>query len=123
VFDFNDQNSLSMGDIQFLVLCCVKAVYKIFHISAALLEDELFKLVVDELRTTPRVNYSQMVKWVGESGYVRQFLLMLDDSYALEFQSTHNEEDYVDGTHLDPIYLGLKKEALFESCGELTLTA
>jgi hypothetical protein len=63
LFDFNELNSLSLVDLQFMLLSCINATYKIFGEKAdAASEDEIAKFLDKYFNDESRINISQMLK-------------------------------------------------------------
>lgn len=62
LFDFNELNSLSMIDVEFMLNCCISSTYKIHSITTELNEEELAKFVKDNFEDDSRINISQLIK-------------------------------------------------------------
>ena len=41
LYDFNELNSLSLIDLEFLIISCCDSIFKIYHIDAEVMEEEV----------------------------------------------------------------------------------
>lgn len=62
LFDFNELNSLSLIDVEFMLNCCISSTFKIYGISTEVNQDELSKFVSDTFADDSRINISQLIK-------------------------------------------------------------
>lgn len=62
LFDFNELNSLSLIDVEFILNCCISSTFKIHNISTEVNQEELSKFVSDSFTDDARINISQLIK-------------------------------------------------------------
>ena len=63
LYDFNELNSLSNIDIEFMIVAAQTACYKIFLIEGEVNEEETEHFVSGYFAQDKRVNVSQFLKW------------------------------------------------------------
>lgn len=62
LFDFNEMNSLSLIDVEFLLNCSISSTFKICRISTEVNQEEISKFVCDSFTDDARINISQLIK-------------------------------------------------------------
>lgn len=62
LYDFNELNSLSLIDLEFLFISVANSTYKIFFINATVNEEEISKFLSSHFSLESRINISQMLK-------------------------------------------------------------
>lgn len=62
LFDFNELNSLSPIDVEFMIYCSLVSIFKIYSISSEINEDDINKFVMSSFSEDIRVNISQLLK-------------------------------------------------------------
>ena len=62
LFDFNELNSLSLIDVEYMLTCCIASTFKIHSISTEVNQEELSKFVTDSFTDDARINISQLIK-------------------------------------------------------------
>ena len=63
LFDFNEMNSLSLLDLEFLILSCANASFKLMQVNAEVNEEEISQFLNNYFAEDTRINISQMLKW------------------------------------------------------------
>ena len=62
LFDFNELNSLSLIDLEFMINCCISATYKIFCINSDPEQEQILKFVSSNFTDDTRIKISQLIK-------------------------------------------------------------
>jgi hypothetical protein len=78
LFDFNAFNSLSITDIEFLVLSCCTATHKILGLKTPINEQIIRDLIAREFVAERRVNISEMMQWASHFHEVRCFFELIN---------------------------------------------
>jgi len=73
LFDFNELNSLSLIDLEFLLLSCANATYKILNIQVEVNEEEISEFLNNFFAEDTRVNVSQLLKWCVKTKEIFEF--------------------------------------------------
>lgn len=63
IFDFNNQNCLSLADVYYIMLTVIKSVFKMMKVNSFVNEDAIIRFIDDNLADTPKINVSIMVKY------------------------------------------------------------
>ena len=63
LFDFNELNSLSLIDLEFMINCCISATYKIFCINSDPEQEQILKFVSSNFTDDTRITISQLIKY------------------------------------------------------------
>ncbi len=63
LFDFNELNSLSIVDLQFMVYFCLTSTFKLYNIKQELNEEAISSFLSDSFSEDNRINISQLVKY------------------------------------------------------------
>lgn len=77
LFDFNEMNSLSLLDLEFLLLSCANAAFKLMQVNAEVNEEEVAAFLNNYFAEEARVNISQMLKWCVKTPEVGQFFTLI----------------------------------------------
>ncbi|CAD8183513.1 unnamed protein product [Paramecium pentaurelia] len=77
LFDFNELNSLSLIDLDFMLLSCANATFKIMQINNEVNEEEISDFLSNFFSDNQRVNISQFLKWCVKTDEIRQFLQLI----------------------------------------------
>ena len=68
LFDFNELDSLSPVDIEFMIFCCISATFKIFSIPQNHIKpDEINKFVADHFSNDVRITVVNLLKAANET--------------------------------------------------------
>lgn len=62
LFDFNELNSLSAVDIEFMLHCCLSSTFKIYSMSAEINDTELGKFIAESFKDDERINITNLMK-------------------------------------------------------------
>ena len=62
LFDFNELESLSPTDIEFMVYCCMSATFKIYSISSEINNEELNNFGVKNFGVDNRLTVVELIK-------------------------------------------------------------
>lgn len=62
LFDFNELNSLSLIDLEFMFISCCNATYKIFGSNSEVVEEEISTFLGNFYTEDSRINISQLLK-------------------------------------------------------------
>ena len=63
LYDFNELNSLSFIDLEFMFISVCNSTYKIFLLNASANEEEISKFLNSHFSEDARINISQMLKY------------------------------------------------------------
>jgi len=63
LFDFNELNSLSIVDLQFMLYFCLTSTFKLYNIKQELNEEAISLFLSDSFSEDNRINISQLVKY------------------------------------------------------------
>lgn len=63
IFDFNNQNCLSLADVYYIILTVIKSVFKMMKVNGFVNEDAILRFLDENLADTPKINVSIMVKY------------------------------------------------------------
>ena len=63
LFDFNELNSLSVVDLEFMLYSCLNSTFKIYGIKQELSEDAINAFLNESFIEDSRINISQLVKY------------------------------------------------------------
>lgn len=74
LFDFNELNSLSVIDIEFMIISLVNAVFKICLIEAEINEEEVSDFLGKYFTDDSRTNISQLLKWTQKVKEIHEFM-------------------------------------------------
>jgi microtubule-associated protein-like 5 len=77
LFDFNELNSLSLIDLEFLLLSCANATYKILKIQFEVNEEEISEFLNNFFAEDSRVNISQLLKWCLKTKEIFEFFTLI----------------------------------------------
>lgn len=77
LFDFNELNSLSLIDLDFLLSSCAKATYKILQINAEVNDEELQEFLNNSFAENQRINISQLLKWCVKTDEIRTYFQLI----------------------------------------------
>lgn len=62
IFDFNNQNSLSLADAYYILLTVVKSVFKMKRVNGFVNEEAIHRFIEENLADTPKINVAIIVK-------------------------------------------------------------
>ncbi|KAL4455920.1 hypothetical protein ABPG73_008674 [Tetrahymena malaccensis] len=78
IFDFNELNSLSIIDLEFMMISCCNATFKMLDISESEVnEEDITEFLGKNFNDDSRVNISQMLKWCAKTPEIREFMLKI----------------------------------------------
>ena len=64
LFDFNELNSLSLVDLEFMLISCCNAIFKILGYRDVINEEEICEFLSNYYNDDSRINISQMLKYI-----------------------------------------------------------
>ena len=77
LFDFNELNSLSLLDIEFMVTCCVTSSFRICGLLIDINQEEIYQFIHDSLHQQSRINISQLITFGANSKEINEFLTII----------------------------------------------
>ncbi|EGR29518.1 PH domain protein [Ichthyophthirius multifiliis] len=78
IFDFNELNSLSIIDLEFMMISCCNAAFKMYGVDSEVNEEEISDFLGKHFNDDSRVNISQMLKWCAKVDEINQFMNAID---------------------------------------------
>ena len=91
LFDFNELNSLSIVDIEFMLNCCVASTFRICKSMAEVNQDEISKFVNQNLQKENRVNISQLIKFCCNAKEINEYLTIIKRHLPFKEKLSFNE--------------------------------
>jgi hypothetical protein len=64
LFDFNELESLSPTDIEFMIYCCMSATFKIYSISSEINNEELTLFATKYFEKDNRLTVVELIKYI-----------------------------------------------------------
>lgn len=86
IFDFNELNSLSIIDLEFMLISCANATFKIYQIGKEVNEEEINQFLQNDFSDDLRINISQMLKWCAEKPEITEFMSLIKRTPPLSKQ-------------------------------------
>ncbi len=77
IFDFNELNSLSIIDLEFLLISCANATFKLYEIDAEIEEQDVTEFLQLYFKDDGRVNISQMLKWCTSVAEIARYMRLI----------------------------------------------
>lgn len=78
IFDFNELNSLSIIDLEFMMISCCNATFKILGLSESEVnEEDITEFLGKNFNDDSRVNISQMLKWCAKTPEIRDYMVKI----------------------------------------------
>ena len=74
LFDFNDIQSLSQMDFEYMICCCISSVSKIFSIKEEIPEEEIAKIISSNFAEDERVSITQVLKFATTNTNVKEII-------------------------------------------------
>lgn len=75
LFDFNEIQTISKSDLEFLLCCCITSAFKLFSFAEEIVQEkEIHELIQNSLSKTNRVTLTDLVHFCAFSEEVNQFL-------------------------------------------------
>lgn len=77
LFDFNEMNSLSMYEIEYMIHCLLVSCFKMFGIGKKLNQEELSLFTDNYFFQDARINISQLTKWCCQVQLILDFFKII----------------------------------------------
>ena len=91
IFDFNDLNKLSPVDFEFLLVCVVSSVFKVFAVNKPLVRREIAKIVRSHFGKHRFINISQVLTFALDCGEVGEFFKLIKRPTPVKQSLSANE--------------------------------
>lgn len=100
IFDFNELNSLSIIDLEFMMISCCNATFKIIGlVESEVNEEDITEFLSKHFNDDSRVNISQMLKWCAKTSEIRDYMLKIK-KFPPEVKATiKTSHQALDGTN------------------------
>lgn len=92
MYDFNELNSLSLIDIEFMLSCCTLSTFRICQITSDVNEEEIMYFIKNEMQNVSRVNVSQLIRFFANSLDICNFFTIIKRSGPDHEQLTLNDK-------------------------------
>jgi hypothetical protein len=73
LYDFNELNSLSLVDLEFMFISCCNATFKIYSLNSEVDEDDVSHFLNNYFTDESRINISQLLKWCSKINEIREY--------------------------------------------------
>jgi microtubule-associated protein-like 5 len=77
LFDFNELNSLWLIELEFLIISCANATFKILSIGTEVNEEEISQFLNNYFAEDSRINIKQMLKWCIKTSEICEFFSLI----------------------------------------------
>lgn len=77
IFDFNEMNYLSIMDLEFMIICCANATFKIYGIKSEIAEDAAALFLSNYFSDESRIDLPLLTKWCAKVREVTEFLQVI----------------------------------------------
>ncbi|KRX11109.1 WD40-repeat-containing domain [Pseudocohnilembus persalinus] len=77
IFDFNELNSLSIIDIEFMLISCCNATFKIYSMQSDINEENISEFLRQDFKEDERINISQMIQWCAQKQEIIEFCQLI----------------------------------------------
>lgn len=91
IFDFNQFNSLSLNEIELIVIFCLTSVFHICKAPTSPSADEVHVLVAQNFREDIRVNLTQLIEFSQNSKDIDEFFQLIDRDFSSKHELSKSE--------------------------------
>lgn len=93
IFDFNELNSLSMFEIEYMIHCVLVSSFKIYSITKSINQEELSLFIDSHFFEDARINISQLIKWACQSREIADYFTIIKQEPPKMTESIDDDEN------------------------------
>lgn len=101
IFDFNQLNSLSIIDLEFMMISCCNATFKILGLTESEVnEEDITEFLAKNFNDDSRVNISQMLKWCAKTNEIHDFMVKIKKHPPEAKAATKSHHPIIGDSHI-----------------------